>query len=201
MVETTLCAADACNSAALKGDYCLTHLKEKALAWHDINREGEKRRKEHKCGTIDFLIEIESTKNEIAAQFRNVARYNVAFDECVEIYRTIRYSPTTKWTQNIDMLGEGGSPESRSKRKVQASKADYLCDFDLAVGRVLNAELLRLLQIVVEEQPSESKINRIPYLRRSLHALKQRLGRALVSRGVWPTHQYFKPRYITVFAG
>src|SRR5712692_4792329 len=145
MIETTLCAADACNSAALTGAYCPTHRKEKALAWRDIGTKGETDRREYKIGTLERVIEIERTINEVAALNRNIVRYNVAFDQCVEHYKGLRFSSWMNLTQNLETTG--GS--TRSTRIVRASKSDYRSEFEITAKR-LSSRMQRVLLLVLD---------------------------------------------------
>lgn len=114
----------------------------------------------------------------------SAARFESAFEQVFEIYSDLKSTDGLIKQQDYGKANTTGD----NPRLVKPSDQDFLCDVELACRRVLPTEDdMSSLRAVLTGQPLSDKTK---------SRIKQRVGRELMRRSIFPVNKYFQGKEI-----
>jgi hypothetical protein len=147
-------------------------------------------------GTNETHLAIDRGEHNLAVSFAQSTASrlssnvdNQAFDEVMAEYNEVQARGLKTFNAEIAMrrVGQG----QRSCKFVAPSDSDFICDVELAAGR-MGLRLFAFFDLVFVQQ--RYAVDHIPT--EVLTQIKRRLGRLLRSKRIWPIHLYRMGRHV-----
>lgn len=122
-------------------------------------------------------------------------RYEAAFENVIEMYMDLKSSDGKTWNQVY------GNPHTHGNNPllVKPSDQDFICDVELAFRAVLPtaSDIRTLTAVLLNGKPTIASAmfpEEVSPERQKI--VKQRVGRELIRRQIFPTNLYFKGKEI-----